>query len=39
MSLNDEERNCLFSFNEEELSTIIEPAHELVNVIAKLIQE
>ena len=30
--------NCVFSINEEELNTIVEPAHELVNVIAKLIQ-
>lgn len=30
--------NCVFSINEEELSTIVEPAHELVKVIAKLVQ-
>lgn len=31
--------NCIFSINEEELCTIVEPAHELVKVIASLIQE
>ena len=31
--------NCIFSINEEELCTIVEPAHELVKVIANLIQE
>lgn len=31
--------NCIFSVNEEELCTIVEPAHELVKVIAGLIQE
>lgn len=30
--------NCVFSINEEELSTIVEPAHELVKVIAELVQ-
>lgn len=30
--------NCIFSINEDELSTIVEPAHELVNVITHLIQ-
>ena len=30
--------NCVFSINDEELSTIVEPAHELVKVIAKLVQ-
>ncbi len=30
--------NCFFSINEEELNTIVEPAHELINVIAELIQ-
>lgn len=30
--------NCLYSINEEELITIVEPAHELVKVISKLIQ-
>ena len=30
--------NCFFSINEEELNTIVEPAHELVKVIAELIQ-
>jgi uncharacterized protein (UPF0332 family) len=29
--------NCIFSVNEEELCTIVEPAHELVKVIASLI--
>ena len=29
--------NCLFSINEEELCTIIEPAHELLKVITDLI--
>ena len=29
--------NCVFSINEEELCTIVEPAHELVKVIAKLV--
>ena len=30
--------NCVFSINEEELSTIVEPAHELVKVITELVQ-
>ena len=30
--------NCIFSINQEELSTIVEPAHELVKVITHLIQ-
>ena len=30
--------NCVFSINEEELNTIVEPAHELVKVIAELVQ-
>jgi uncharacterized protein (UPF0332 family) len=30
--------NCFFSINEEELSTIVEPAHEFVKVIAELAQ-
>ena len=30
--------NCIFSVNEEELCTIVEPAHELVAVITKLVQ-
>lgn len=29
--------NCVFSINEDELSTIVKPAHELVNVIGKLV--
>lgn len=29
--------NCIFSINEDELCTIVEPAHELVKVIAGLI--
>ena len=29
--------NCIFSINEDELSTIVEPAHELVKVITNLI--
>ena len=29
--------NCIFSVNEEELCTIVEPAHELVKLIASLI--
>ena len=31
--------NCIFSVSEEELRTIVEPAHELVTVIAKLIKQ
>lgn len=31
--------NCIFSVNEDELCTIVEPAHELVKVIASLIQD
>ncbi len=31
--------NCVFSVNEEELCTIIEPAHELIAVITRLIQQ
>jgi len=31
--------NCVFSVNEDELCTIIEPAHELVKVIAGLIRQ
>ena len=31
--------NCIFSISEEELCTIVEPAHELVNEIANLIQK
>lgn len=31
--------NCLFSINEQELSTIIEPAHELVKVIDCLVSD
>jgi len=31
--------NCIFSINEEELCTIVEPAYELVKVIANLIQD
>lgn len=31
--------NCLFSVNEEELCTIVEPAHELVKVVTDLIQK
>ena len=30
--------NCVFSINEEELDTIVAPAHELVKVIAELVQ-
>ncbi|MBR6445372.1 MAG: HEPN domain-containing protein [Prevotella sp.] len=30
--------NCVFSINEEELNTIVEPAHELVKVIAELVR-
>ena len=30
--------NCFFSINEEELSTIVEPANELVKVIEELIK-
>lgn len=30
--------NCVFSINEEELDTIVEPAHELVKVITGLVQ-
>ena len=30
--------NCVFSINEDELSTIIEPAHELVKVIEGLVK-
>ena len=30
--------NCIFSVNEDELCTIVEPAHELVEVIAGLIR-
>ena len=35
----NENYNCFFSINEEELSTIVEPAHELVKVIAELISD
>jgi len=31
--------NCIFSVSDEELCTIVEPAHELVTVITKLIQQ
>ena len=31
--------NCIFSVTEEELCTIVEPAHELVKVITDLIQK
>ena len=31
--------NCIFSINEDELSTIVEPAHELVKVITNLIHK
>ena len=31
--------NCVFSITEDELCTIIEPAHELVNVIKGLIKD
>ena len=31
--------NCIFSVTEEELRTIVEPAHELVVVITRLIQQ
>lgn len=31
--------NCIFSVSEEELCTIVEPAHELVTVITRLIQQ
>ena len=31
--------NCIFSVSEEELRTIVEPAHELVVVITRLIQQ
>ena len=31
--------NCIFSINEEELCTIVDPAHELIKVITDLIQE
>lgn len=31
--------NCIFSVNEEELCTIVEPAHELVTIITNLIQK
>ena len=31
--------NCIFSINEEELNTIVKPAHELIKVIAELIQQ
>ena len=31
--------NCLFSVNEEEVCTIVEPAQELVDVIANLIRQ
>ncbi len=31
--------NCFFSVSEEELYTIVEPAHELVTVITRLIQQ
>ncbi|MBQ2553640.1 MAG: HEPN domain-containing protein [Prevotella sp.] len=31
--------NCLFSISEEDLLTIIEPAHELISVIEELINE
>lgn len=30
--------NCIFSINEDELCTIVKPAHELVEVIAGLIR-
>ena len=31
--------NCIFSVSEEELCTIVEPAHELVTVITRLVQQ
>lgn len=31
--------NCIFAVSEEEMDTIVEPAHELVQVIKKLIHD